>query len=133
MSPRARNGLEDVSFAEHMGLKTRSELIQEGFDKNIVDGLSAGRRTDWLDIDALARNKLVDQLSIENPSDFAMQEVEFAHRDDPRRLRRRRHRGTARSAGRRRQDPQQRDGRGDPFRVGRGDPHAAPAHGAVDL
>ena len=77
VSPRARNGLEDVSFAEHMGLKTRSELIQEGFDKNIVDGLSAGR-PGWLDIDALARNKLVDQLSIENPSDFAMQEVEFA-------------------------------------------------------
>lgn len=75
VSARARQGMEDLSFAQHMTLKTRSELIEEGFDKDLVNSLSAGR-PNWLDIDALARNKLVDQLTLENPSDFSMQEIE---------------------------------------------------------
>lgn len=75
VTPRARMGMEDLSFCEHMTLKTRSDLITEGFDANTVNGLSPGRPS-WLDIDALARNKLVDQLSLESPSDKSMQEIE---------------------------------------------------------
>lgn len=76
ISARATNTLETVSFAAHITTKTRTELIQDGFDKKLVNGITS-TRPDWLDIDALARNKLVDQLSIEDPSDFSMQELEF--------------------------------------------------------
>lgn len=75
VSPRARNGMEDCGFAMHMTTKTRSELIADGFDKATVQSIPATRQN-WLDIDALARNKLVEQLSIEDPSDFATQEIE---------------------------------------------------------
>jgi hypothetical protein len=76
VSPRARDGMEDLPFAAHLTLKTRSDLIQDGFDRDLIDNIGSAR-PNWLDIDALARNKLVDQLSIENPSDFSMQELEF--------------------------------------------------------
>lgn len=76
VSPRARDGLEDIPFALHLTTKTRSELISEGFERNLIEGIQAGR-PNWLDIDALARNKLVDQLSIENPSDYSMEELEY--------------------------------------------------------
>lgn len=75
VTPRARGGMDDIAFSMHMTVKTRSDLIADGFDKDTVNGLASGR-PNWLDIDALARDKLVDQLSIENPSDFSMQEIE---------------------------------------------------------
>lgn len=75
VTPRARAGMEDIGFSMHITNKTRSDLITEGFKKSVVNGLAAGR-PNWLEIDALARNVTVDQLSIENPSDYAMQEIE---------------------------------------------------------
>ena len=75
VSPRARDGLENLPFTQHITLKTRSELIQDGFKRELIDSISKGRPA-WLDIDALARDVVVDQLSIENPSDFSMQQVE---------------------------------------------------------
>lgn len=77
VSARARQGMEDLSFAQHWTTKTRSELIEEGFDREIVNSIASGKGPNWLDIDALARNKTVDQLTLEDPSDFSMQEVEF--------------------------------------------------------
>ena len=80
VSSNARGDLEDVGFACHMSIKSRSDLISEGFDRDLVNALAAGRSgTDWLDIDALARNKVVDQLSIENPAEGnkAMEDVEY--------------------------------------------------------
>lgn len=76
VTPRARQGMEDLGFAAHITTKTRSDLIADGYDKDWVDSLQAGR-PNWLDIDALARNQVVDQLSVENPSDRSMQEIEL--------------------------------------------------------
>lgn len=76
VSPRARQGLEDTVFAMHMGTEARSDLITQGYDKEKVLAAVPGR-PNWLEIDALARDQVVDQLSIENPSDFSMQEIEL--------------------------------------------------------
>ena len=76
ITPRARLGMEDLAFAMHITNRARSDLISDGYDEDWVNSLSAGR-PNWLDIDALARNQMVDQLSIENPSDRAMQEIEL--------------------------------------------------------
>lgn len=76
VSSRAREGMEDIPFAMHITNRARSDLISDGFDRDIVESLSTGR-PNWLEIDALARNQMVDQLSIENPADRAMQEIEM--------------------------------------------------------
>jgi hypothetical protein len=76
VTPRAREGMEGIVFSMHQSTKARSDLITEGYDKDIVNTAAAGR-PNWLEIDALARNQVVDQLSIENPSDHAMQEIEL--------------------------------------------------------
>jgi hypothetical protein len=76
ITPRAREGMEDLAFAMHITNRARSDLISDGYEEDWVNSLSAGR-PNWLDIDALARNQTVDQLSIENPSDRAMQEIEL--------------------------------------------------------
>lgn len=76
VTARARHGLEDVDFAMHMGSEPRSDLIKQGYDKQKVLAAVPGR-PNWLEIDALARDQVVDQLSIENPSDFSMQEIEL--------------------------------------------------------
>lgn len=75
VTPRATGNMENVGFAMHMTTEARSDLIAQGFDKDKVNSCPAGR-PNWLDIDALARNQTVDQLSIENPSDHAMEEIE---------------------------------------------------------
>lgn len=75
VTPRAREGMEDIVFAMHMTSKARSDLISDGYDEDWVNGLAAGK-PNWMEIDALARNQTVDQLSIESPSDRAMQEIE---------------------------------------------------------
>ena len=76
VSPRAREGMENIPFSQHQTTKTRSDLIREGYDRTLVNSAAAGR-PNWLEMDALARNQVVDQLSVENPSDFAMQEIEL--------------------------------------------------------
>jgi len=76
ITPRAREGMENLAFAMHITTKARSDLITEGFDEEVVNSLASGR-PNWLEIDALARNQTVDQLSIESPSDYAMQEIEL--------------------------------------------------------
>jgi hypothetical protein len=76
VTPRAREGMEGIVFAMHQTQRARSDLIKDGYDKAQVNSLPTGR-PNWLEIDALARNQVVDQMSVENPSDFAMQEVEL--------------------------------------------------------
>lgn len=76
VTPRARSGMEDIAFAMHQATKARSDLITDGYDREVVDACAAGR-PNWLEIDALARNQVVDQLSIENPSDRSMQDIEL--------------------------------------------------------
>lgn len=77
VTPRAREGMEDLVFAMHITLKPRSDLITDGYPEDWVDSLSAGR-PNWLEMDALARNQVVDQLALEtNQSDRSMQEIEL--------------------------------------------------------
>lgn len=75
VTPRAREGMEDIAFSLHIVNTSRSDLVSEGYDRDLVNTLQAGK-PNWTEMDALARNKSVDQLSIENPSDRAMQEIE---------------------------------------------------------
>jgi hypothetical protein len=76
VTPRARSGMEGIAFAMHQATRPRSDLITDGYDREDVENAAAGR-PNWLEIDALARNQTVDQLSIENPSDRSMQEIEL--------------------------------------------------------
>src|SRR5581483_8383855 len=75
VTPRARSGMEGIAFAMHQATRPRSDLITDGYDREMVENAAAGR-PNWLEIDALARNQTVDQLSVENPSDRSMQEIE---------------------------------------------------------
>lgn len=75
ISPRARESTDNVPFYEHKTETPRSELIEDGYDKDTVNALPTGRPA-WLEMDALARNIVVDQLSVENPADKSMQTVE---------------------------------------------------------
>jgi hypothetical protein len=75
VTPRAREGMENIAFAMHQATQARSDLIADGYDPEVVNSLPQGR-PNWLEIDALARSQVVDQLSIENPADFSMQEIE---------------------------------------------------------
>ena len=72
VSPQARNGLEDAPFVEHESKKSRSELKQMGFDAAKVDSIEIAT-PDWLDLIALARDEVTDQLSEEEPTDPASQ------------------------------------------------------------
>lgn len=74
VSPQARNGLEGCPFVEHECKKTRSELKQMGCDPDIVDSIEIAT-PDWLDLISLARDEVTDQLSEEDPTDPASQDV----------------------------------------------------------
>lgn len=76
VTPRAREGMENIAYAAHITTKTRSDLLSDGYDQDWVESLAAGR-PNWMEIDALARNQVVDQLSVENPSDRSMEEIEL--------------------------------------------------------
>jgi hypothetical protein len=75
ISSKARGNLDDIPFSAHKTTATRSDLISEGHERDWVDGLTTGR-PNWLDIDAMARNEVTDQFSVESPADRSMQEIE---------------------------------------------------------
>lgn len=78
ISPRTRGDLEESPFTCHITTKTRSDLKAEGYPAHWVDSLRPGKGPEWLEMDALARNQVVDQLSVENPnSDRSMDEIEL--------------------------------------------------------
>jgi hypothetical protein len=72
VSPQARNGLDPAPFVEHECKKSRSELKQMGFPSEKVDAITIAT-PDWLDLIALARDEVTDQLSEEEPTDPASQ------------------------------------------------------------
>jgi hypothetical protein len=76
ITPRARGNMEDLHFSAHITTATRSDLLAEGYSRDIIDTIAASR-PNWIEIDALARNQVVDQLAVSNPSDFSMEEVEL--------------------------------------------------------
>lgn len=77
ISADARKSTEDATFAEHKTTVKRGELIEMGFDPDIVDSITVSRPS-WLNLVALARNEVVDQLSEDtDTSDASMQDVDF--------------------------------------------------------
>jgi len=76
VSNRAKTNLDNSPFVEHKCTWTRSDLIADGYSADIVNSLAPGR-PQWLEMDALARDVVTDQLSVdENSADRAMQEIE---------------------------------------------------------
>ena len=75
VSPKARLNLDGAPYICHKTTKARSDLILDGYDEDIVNSASPGAPR-WLEMDALARDVVVDQMSVENPADKAMQELE---------------------------------------------------------
>ncbi|CAM2142665.1 Portal protein [Pararobbsia alpina] len=73
VSPQARHGFDESPFTEHECKKTRSELKELGFDADKVDAISQAT-PDWLDLIALARDEVTDQLGEEEPTDPASQQ-----------------------------------------------------------
>src|SRR6185312_7353881 len=75
VSPKARLNLDGAPYICHKTTKARSDLILDGYDEDIVNSASPGAPR-WLEMDALSRDVVVDQMSVENPADKAMQELE---------------------------------------------------------
>lgn len=75
ISPKARTNLDAAPFSCHKTFKTRSELISDGYDADTVNAITSGHPR-WLEMDALARDVVVDQLSMENTTDRSMQDIE---------------------------------------------------------
>lgn len=74
VSPKARHSLDDCPFVEHKTNVTRTWLKQAGFDVSKVESIERGN-PDWLNLIALARDEVTDQLSEEDPNDKASQDV----------------------------------------------------------
>ena len=75
VSPRTRAGLDDSPFYMHKNKRTRSDLIAEGYDKDLVNKAQIGPPR-WTNLDDLARNDLLDQSNTDETSDISMQEPE---------------------------------------------------------
>jgi len=74
---RSSTNLDDCRFVCHLDdNKTRSDLIKEGYDADIVNNMQSGKPS-WLSMDELARDVVVDQMSIDDPAEFASQKIEF--------------------------------------------------------
>ena len=76
VSPQARRGLEDAPFVERKRTVLRSDVVEMGFPRDEVAKIEIAR-PNWLDLISIARNEVTDQLSEEDPSDPASQQVEL--------------------------------------------------------
>lgn len=74
VSPRTRMGLDESPFYMHKTKIPRSDLIAQGYDKDLVNKAQIGPPR-WTQLDDLARNTLLDQ-SNEDQGDSSMQEPE---------------------------------------------------------
>src|SRR6185312_1525255 len=74
VSPQARHSLEDAPFIEHSRDASRSELIEMGYSRDEIAGITQSR-PDWLNLISLARNEVTDQLGADDPPDPASQLV----------------------------------------------------------
>lgn len=81
VSPKTRGDMEDCPFASHITVKTRSDLKAQGIDADFVDSLPGtpiAGTAEWFEMDALARNQVIDQLTLSNPTDKSMQEIKLS-------------------------------------------------------
>lgn len=75
VSPRARSGMDEAPFYEHKTKETRSDLISQGYDPDLVNAAQIGPPA-WTQLDDLARNQLLDQTVEDEGADRSMQEPE---------------------------------------------------------
>ncbi|OYV62817.1 MAG: hypothetical protein B7X03_04005, partial [Parcubacteria group bacterium 21-58-10] len=75
ISPMAKANLDESPFTCHKTEKTRSDLISDGIDAELVNSASTGR-PNWMEMDAIARDVVVDQMTMDNPADKSMQTIE---------------------------------------------------------
>lgn len=76
VSPLTRHGLDDSPYYCHKENKPRSDLLECGFDKDIVNSALPGP-PQWMNIDELARNSIIDQMTVDtNDADPSMQKIE---------------------------------------------------------
>jgi hypothetical protein len=73
---RSAKSIEDASFVAHRVLKTRSDLIQMGFDRDIVDNLPTQNNITFND-ERLARFSDIDESPLNDAPDESTQEIEI--------------------------------------------------------
>jgi len=73
---RSAKSIEDADFVAHKVLKTRSDLIQMGFDRDVVDDLPT-QNTVTMNDERLARFADIDESSLNDAPDESTQDIEI--------------------------------------------------------
>jgi hypothetical protein len=73
---RSAKSIEDANFVAHRVLKTRSDLIQMGFDRDVVDDLPT-QNTVTMNDERLARFADIDESSLNDAPDESTQDIEI--------------------------------------------------------
>jgi len=73
---RSAKSIEDADFVAHRVLKTRSELIQMGFDRDIIDDLPTQNNV-TLNDERLARFADIDESPLNDAPDESTQDIEI--------------------------------------------------------
>ena len=73
---RSAKSIEDANFVAHRVLKTRSDLIQMGFDRDVVDDLPT-QNTVTMNDERLARFADIDESSLDDAPDESTQDIEI--------------------------------------------------------
>jgi hypothetical protein len=73
---RSAKSIEDADFVAHKVLKTRSDLIQMGFDRDVIDDLPT-QNTVTMNDERLARFADIDESSINDAPDESTQDIEI--------------------------------------------------------
>ena len=73
---RSAKSIEDANFVAHRVLKTRSDLIQMGFDREIVESLPT-QNTVTMNDERLARFADIDESSLNDAPDESTQDIEI--------------------------------------------------------
>lgn len=76
ISSRARSDLNDSPFTAQVTRLTRSDLLEMGYDRATVMSLPAAR-PDWIEMDKLARDTVIDEMSQQAEADPSTVEVEL--------------------------------------------------------
>ena len=73
---KTAKSIEDASFVAHRVLKTRSDLIEMGYDREVVENLPTSNNA-ILNSERITRYKDIDQAPFTNAPDNATQEIEI--------------------------------------------------------
>lgn len=76
ISARARSDMNESPYTAFHSKPTRSELIEMGFDKAIVDSIPKAKPS-WVEMDKLARDSALDEMTDPDESDPSVTPVEL--------------------------------------------------------